>query len=102
MDCVQAVLGKNELLVQFEVWKKKEMNIFLLAYVFSKEEVCLEMDDPISGFTQKEQGELLTIDGDNVVEETCVFERGVYFYVFYFLFCVKEISIYMLEEHVLE
>ena len=38
------------------------------------------------------------IDGCPEVEEPCMFKRVMYFYVFYCLCCVKEISIDMLEE----
>ena len=40
-----------------------------LSYVCSKEEACLDMDDPISDLPQKQQCELLPTDGDPVVEE---------------------------------
>ena len=60
------------------------------------------MDEPLSHSNEKEQGELLTIDGDPFVEEPCMFERCMYFSVFYFLCCVKEISIDILEYWVLE
>ena len=44
----------------------------------------------------------MTIDGDPDVEEPFMFERVMYFSVFYFLFYIKDISMDMLEEHVLE
>ena len=50
----------------------------------------------------KKQYELLNIDGDPDVEETCMLERGVYFSVFYCLCYVKEISTDMLEKMVSE
>ena len=40
------------------------------------------MDEPLSHSNEKEQGELLTIDGDPVFEEGPMFERGVHLYVF--------------------
>ena len=54
------------------------------------------MDEPISNLPPKKQYELLNIDGDPDVEETCMLERGVYFSVFYCLCYVKEISTDML------
>ena len=45
------------------------MRFVSLPYVFSNDEVCGEMDNPVSDLPQKEQGGLLTIDGDPVVEE---------------------------------
>ena len=46
--CVKAVVERNNLLVQFEYGKKKEMGCVLLSYVCFKEDVCLGMDEPIS------------------------------------------------------
>ena len=45
------------------------MSYFSLLYVCSKEEVCLDMEEPISNLPQKEKGELLIIDGNPEVEE---------------------------------
>ena len=44
----------------------------------------------------------MVIDGDLEGEEPCMFEIGMYFYLFYCLCCVKEISTDMLEEQVSE
>ena len=44
----------------------------------------------------------MTIDGDSVVEEVQMFERGMHVYLFYCLCYVKEISTDMLEEQVSE
>ena len=82
---VQDVVGENTFLVQFEYDKKKYTSSISLSYLCSKEEVCLEIYDPISDLHQTEQGELLTIDGDPVVGQGYMFERGVYFFVFYCL-----------------
>ena len=76
------------------------MSYFSLLYVCSKEEVCLDMEEPISNLPQKEKGELLIIDGNPEVEEPWMFERGMYIPVFYSLCYVKEISMDMLEEQV--
>ena len=91
VGCFQAVMGNKKFLVQFEDGQKREISFFPLLYVCSKEDVCIEMDDPISDHNPKKQGDLLTIDRDPVVAEAFVFERGAYFSVFYFLCYVKEI-----------
>ena len=44
---------------------------------------------------------MLTIDGDTDIKEPCMFERGMYIFVFYYLCYVKDISTYMLEEQML-
>ena len=98
MVCVYTVVGKNILLVQFEDGHKKEIIFCSLQYFFSKEEVGLDMDEPVSNLSEKEQGELLTIDGDTDVEETCMLERGMYLSVFYCFCFVKDILTDMLEE----
>ena len=59
---VQSVVGKKKFLVQFEDGKKKEISSSSLVFLSLKEEV--EMDEPISHFPEKEQGELLTFNGD--------------------------------------
>ena len=48
VECVQAVLGKKILLVQFVDGQKKDMSSSLLVFLSSKEEV--EMDDPLSHY----------------------------------------------------
>ena len=70
MDMSMLWWGGKKLLVQFEDGQKKQMSCVSLPYLFSKYAVFLEMDDPISDLPQNEQGGLLTIDGDPVVEET--------------------------------
>ena len=44
----------------------------------------------------------MTIDGDPVVEEGSMFERGMYLYVFYCLCFVNDISTDIFEEQLLE
>ena len=102
MGCVQAVVGKKKFLFQFEDGQKKEMSSFSLSYLCSKEKACLETEDPILYPPPKEQGELLTIDGYPVVEEPCMFERGMHFSMFYCLCYVTEIPTDMLEEQISE
>ena len=58
------------------------MNSSSLSYVCSKEEVGQEIDEPIYDLPKKEQGLLLTINEDAVVEEGSMFERGMYLTVF--------------------
>ena len=53
---VWAVVGRNKLPVKFEDRKEKERSSVSLQYVYLKEEVCLDTDDPISSLPQKEQG----------------------------------------------
>ena len=60
------------------------------------------MDDPIPKLPEKEQGEFLTIDGYPDVKKPCMFEKGIYFYLFYCFSYVKDISTDMSEEQVSE
>ena len=98
--CVQSLVGKNKLLFIFEHGKKKEISFSSLVLLSSKEEVY--MDETISHSPEKQQGELLTIVGDPEVGEPCMFEKGMYLYVFYCLCYVKDISTYMSEDQVAE
>ena len=58
------------------------------------------MDEPLSNSPQKQQGELLIIDWYPEVEEPCIFKRGMYLSVFYFLCYVKDISTDMSEKQI--
>ena len=60
------------------------------------------MDEPISNLPEKEEGELLTINGDPEVGETCMFGKYMYLYVFYSLCYAKDRSTDMSEEQVAE
>ena len=51
VGCVYSVVGKNNLLVEFEYGQKKEISFSLLVFLSSKEEV--EMDKPISHLPEK-------------------------------------------------
>ena len=82
VGCVQDVMGKNNFPFQFEDRHKKDMGSVSLSYVCLKDEVCLEIDEPISELPPKEQGVLLTIDGYPIGEECNMFERGVYYSMF--------------------
>ena len=64
---VHSVVGKKKFLFQFEDGQKKEISSYLLLFLSSKEEV--DRDEPISHLPQKEEGKLLTINGDNEVGE---------------------------------
>ena len=57
------VACKKRLLYQFEYCQSIDMSSCLLVYVFLKQEVCLDMDEPILELPEKEQGELLNIYG---------------------------------------
>ena len=65
VGCVQSVMGKKKFLVQSEDGQKKYIISSSLVFLSSKEEVA--MDEAISHSPEKEQGELLTIVGDNEV-----------------------------------
>ena len=58
------------------------------------------MNEPLSNLLENYQGELLIIDGGHDFEEPRMFERVIYFSVFYCLCYVKERSIGILEEQV--
>ena len=60
------------------------------------------MDEPLSHSNEKEQGELLTIDGDPEVGEPSIFGKGIYLSVFYCLCYDMYISTDMSEEKVSE
>ena len=60
------------------------------------------MDEPLSHSNEKEQGELLTIDGYPEVGETSMFGKGIYLSVFYCLCYEMYISTDMSEEQVSE
>ena len=53
LGCVQDVIRKNNFLDKFEEGQKREMSSGSLLYVCSKEEVCLDIDEPISGLPPK-------------------------------------------------
>ena len=54
MVCVQVVVEKKSLLVQFKDGQKKEMSSCSLVFLCSKEEV--DMDQPLSNFPKKRKG----------------------------------------------
>ena len=60
------------------------------------------MDEPLSHFPKKEQGELLTIVGDPEVGEPCMFGNGMYLSVFYCLCCEMDVYTDMSEDQVAE
>ena len=53
LEYVQDSTLKKKFLIKFEDVQKREMISISLLYVCSKEEVCLEIDAPLSGLTQK-------------------------------------------------
>ena len=90
VGCVQDMVGKKRFLVQFGDGQRKDTSSSLLVFLISKKEV--EMDEPLSNYPEKEQGELLIIDGNHEVGEPCMFGRGMYLYMIYFLCYVEEMS----------
>ena len=82
--CIHSVVGKKKFLVQFEDGQKKDKRSSSLVFLSLKEEV--EMEEPISHLPEKEQAELLTINGDPEVGKPCIFVNGIYLYVF--IICV--------------
>ena len=57
--CVQDVMVKQNLLVQFEYGQKKEISPSLIVLLITKEEV--RMEQTLSHSPKKQQGALLTI-----------------------------------------
>ena len=55
VGCVQAVVGKETILVQFKDIQRREMSASSLQYLFSKEEVGLEVDDNIYDLPKRGQ-----------------------------------------------
>ena len=90
VGCVQSVVGKNKFLVLFEDGQKKEIGYFSLVYLSEKGEV--EMEESITLFPEIDEGVTLTINGDPPEGEPCMFVKGVYLSVFYFLCCDTDIT----------
>ena len=89
VGCFQVVLGKNFFLFQFKEGQKGDISASSLSYLCSKEEVGQEVDETISNFPKIVQVELLTIDGDHVVEGDGMFEKVMYLSIFYFIFLLR-------------
>ena len=87
MGCVQSIVGKKKLLVQFEYGQNKEIGSSSLVFLSLKEEV--DMDEPISHLPEKEESEFLTINGDPEVGEPCIFVKRMYLSVFYFCSMIR-------------
>ena len=77
------MVGKNNFLVLFEDGQKKDIGCFLLVYLSEKEEV--DMEESITLFPEKEEGVPLTVNGDPADGEPCMFVKGMYLSVFFFL-----------------
>ena len=97
---VQSVVGKKKFLVLFKYGQKKEIGSSSLVYLSLKEEV--DMEEPILHLPEKEEGVLLTINGDPEVGETCMFVKGVNLSVFYCLCYDTDKSTDMLEVQMAE
>ena len=90
VGCVQSVVGKKKLFVRFKYGQKREIISSLLVYLSPKEEV--DMEERISHLPKKEQGRLLTINGDPEFGGPCMFVKGMSLSVF--IVCVM-LSIYL-------
>ena len=73
--CIQAVVGKKKLLVQFKDRQNRETSDSSLPCLCSKEEVDQEVYDTISDLPKRGKSELLTIYGDTVCEGDGIFEK---------------------------
>ena len=100
VGCVEIVVGKNNFLVLLEDGQKKEIGSFSLVYLSEKEEV--EMEESITLFPEKEEGVPLTINGDPVDGEPCMFVKGIYLSIFYCLCYDTNIYTYISEYQVAE
>ena len=63
---VHNMMGKKKFLVKLKDGQNKDISSSLLVFLSPKEEV--EMDEPLSHSSKKQQGEFLTIDGYPGVE----------------------------------
>ena len=100
MGCVHSVVEKKKFLVLFKYGNNKDICYPSLVYLSEKEEV--DMEESISHLPEKEEGVLLTVNGDPEVGEPFIFVKGMYLSVFYCLCYDTYISTYMLEEQVVE
>ena len=100
VGCVQSVVVKKKFLVLFEDGQNKEIGSCLLVFLSEKEEV--EMEESISHLPEKEEGVLLTINGNPEVGEPYMFLKGMYLSVFYCLCYDTNISTDMSEDKVPE
>ena len=89
-------MGKKKSLLKFEDGQKKDIGYSSLVFSSSKEEV--DMDEQISHLPKKEEGKLLTINGDPEVGEPCMFRKVMYVFVFYCLCYAKDRSTDISEE----
>ena len=99
---LQYVVGNKKFVVPFEDDHIKDMCTFLMSYVYDKEEVGEQVDETISAFLKRGQGELLNIDGYNVCEGDLRFGKVMFLYIFYCLCFVVDISQNTAEEKVTE
>ena len=95
VGCVQRVVGKNTFLVLLEDGQKKDIGSCSILYLSEKEEV--EMEESITLFPETEEGVPLTINGDPPDGKPCMFVKGMYLSVFYFLCYDTDISTDMSE-----
>ena len=100
VGCVQSVVGKKKFLVQLEDGQNNDISSSSLVYLSLKEEI--DMEELISNLPEKEQGELLTINGDTEFGSPCIFGKCMYLSVFYCLCYVTDVSSDMSEDKVAE
>ena len=93
-------MGKNKFLILIEDGKKTEIGSCSLVYLNEKEEV--DMEESITLFPEIEEGVPLTINGDPLDGETCMFVKGMYLSVFYCLCYDTDLTTDYLEEQVVE
>ena len=78
VGCVQYVVGKKKLLFQFEYGQKRYISYCLLQYLCLKEEVCLEMDEPISNLPENNMVDfllsmgILMLNNLECLKEVCI------------------------------
>ena len=100
--CVQDVVGKNNLPVKFEYRHNRYISASLISYIYSKYDVCQDVDDTIYDLPKILQGDILTIDGYPVYEEYYMFEKVFYLSIFYCLCFINDISENKVEEKLME
>ena len=82
------MVEKDNLLVKLKYTQNKSTGYFLLSYVCSEEGVGHKVNKPIPNL--KKISRIFTIDVNPVNEQECMFEQGMYLYVFNCLCFVNE------------
>ena len=63
VGCLQYIMGKKKVPVQFEDTHNRDIIDSLLSYLFEKEEVVQEVDETVSDLPKIGQSGFLTTDG---------------------------------------